>query len=105
MVETANYWASGIVILVAGHRLVTARRTSATATLRYMCSFLICFGMGLTVMAPATLTAAAAVEPVPNLTRLVGNALEMAAAASLSLCAYSVIGPLANPDAKASRFR
>jgi hypothetical protein len=58
-----------------------------------MCSFLICFGMGLTVMAPATLTAAAAVEPVPNLTRLVGNALEMAAAASLSLCAYSVIGP------------
>lgn len=93
MISAANYTGSVLVAVLAGYKLLRAPREPASAPVRHVCAFLLFLALGLTVMAPASLTAASRAEPVPNLARLAGNALELAAARSVALFAYSVVSP------------
>jgi hypothetical protein len=88
-----NYCACGLTVAVAGSSLVRARRDGRGAGPRYLSAFFVCLGLGLAVMAPPTLVLAARFEPVPNLARLVGNGLEMAAAYFLGALGCAIATP------------
>lgn len=95
MSSAASYLACALAVIVAGYKLFRARNETGNQAMaiRCLCGFFLCLGLGMTVMAPMTLIAAGGIEPVPNLTRFLGNALEMCAAHFLLLLAHAVESP------------
>ncbi|MER7416555.1 MAB_1171c family putative transporter [Micromonospora peucetia] len=93
MLTWLNFVALTLAIVVAAYKLIPVggrRRTDGT---RYLSAFFLCIGLGLAVMAPPVLVAISRVELVPNLGRLLGNALEMLAAYFLGALGQSIARP------------
>lgn len=79
MINLVCYLAAIIAILAAAVKLAQVRRQPHTPGLRYLCGVLVCLGLSAATVAPATLQFGSHIEPTPNLTRLVGNILALAA--------------------------
>lgn len=77
MADLAYYVAGFLAILTGVVKLLGIRGRSLSRL--YLGWALVCLGLAGVVLAPATLRAAASVEPIPNLARLIGNALSAGA--------------------------
>lgn len=87
---------AGIAALVAAAvKLRQTRGHPRAPGVRYLCGLLLCLGSAAIVLAPPTLRLGARLEPMPNLTRLVGNELAVAAV----FCMMGLLAYAARPDA------
>ncbi|MGA3541772.1 MAB_1171c family putative transporter [Micromonosporaceae bacterium DT194] len=93
MLDWLNFGALAFAVAVAAYKLLRIRGKPGADGIRYLCAFFLCIGLGLAVMAPPVLTAVSRIEPVPNLGRLAGNALEMLAAYFLGALGWAVARP------------
>ena len=78
MADLAFYLAGLLAVLVGLGKLLPARGRPRSPGRAYLCGALVCLGLAGVALAPGTLRAAAPVEPIPNLTRLIGNAVTVA---------------------------
>ncbi|WP_320069451.1 MAB_1171c family putative transporter [Micromonospora sp. RTGN7] len=93
MLTWLNFVALKLAIVVAAYKLIPVGGRRRTGGTRYLSAFFLCIGLGLAVMAHPVLVAISRVEPVPNLGRLLGNALEMLAAYFLGALGQSIARP------------
>ncbi|WP_328345284.1 MAB_1171c family putative transporter [Micromonospora sp. NBC_00421] len=93
MLTWLNFTALALAIVVAAYKLIPVPGRRRAAGTRYLSAFFLCIGLGLAVMAHPVLIAISHVEPVPNLSRLLGNGLEMLAAYFLGALGQSIARP------------
>lgn len=74
------YVAAAVAVLAALYKLARPRDGVRTPELGYLCGSLVCLGVAAVLLAPVTLAATSTVEPSPNFTRWLGNALAMGGA-------------------------
>jgi hypothetical protein len=90
MADLGYYVAGVIAILAAIVKLLQARGRPHAPGPFYQGGMLLCLGLSAVVLAPTTLRLGAQVEPTPNLTRLLGNALSAGAVfCTLGMLAYA----------------
>lgn len=75
MADLAYYLAGAIAILAATLKLAKARGLPRSTGLSYLAAELVSIGIAAILLAPSTLRFCARLEPLPNLTRLIGNVL------------------------------
>jgi hypothetical protein len=99
-VADLGYYIAGFVaVLAACLKLFVGRERERPAGAYYLDGVLACLGLSGIVLAPTTLRAAATIEPIPNLTRLVGNGLTAGAA----FCMVALLAHAAYPAAQVRR--
>lgn len=99
MDDLAYYLAGAATLVAAVVKLLQTRGQSRTRGLLYLCGLLFSLGLAATLLAPSTLRAGARFEPIPNLTRLIGNEL----AAGAVFCLLGLLAHAAYPDDVARR--
>lgn len=92
------YYVAGLMTLLAAAVKLAHTRTRKPGVL-YLCGLLGFLGLAAIALAPSTLRLGARIEPVPNLTRLVGNALAVCAV----FCLLGMLAHAAYPDETARR--
>jgi hypothetical protein len=97
--DLAYYVAGLIAVLAAAAKLAQSRTRPPPPGLLYLCAGLLCLGLSAVVLAPASLRLGAAAEPVPNLTRLIGNGLTAGAV----FCVVAVLAHAADVAEVAKR--
>jgi hypothetical protein len=94
------YYLAGVVTLVAAvAKFLQSRGQPRRPGLLYLCGLLLALGLAAILLAPATLRLGAALEPIPNLTRLIGNEL----AAGAVFCLLGLLAHAAYGDDTARR--
>jgi hypothetical protein len=79
MADLAYYVAALVAIATAVVKLLRAGQRPYPEGVRYLCGAQICLGLAAATLAPGTLRLGSHIEPIPNLTRLIGNSLAAAA--------------------------
>ncbi|HEX5115762.1 MAG TPA: MAB_1171c family putative transporter [Pseudonocardiaceae bacterium] len=102
MTNLAYYVAALIAVATAVLKVVRSGRPPYPEGVSYLCGAQICLGLSAATLAPATLRLGSLIEPIPNLTRLIGNSLAAAAV-------FGMLGVLAfaahPPDTAHRRMR
>lgn len=99
MADLAFYLAGIVAILAATYKLTKAQGQPTPSGLAYLTGELLCVGVAAILLAPTTLRLFAHIEPISNITRLVGNVLT---AASL-FCMLGVLAHATQPTETARR--
>ena len=98
MASVLYYLAGFLTALAACYKLGQTFRRDHTPGLSYICGVLVSLALSAVLLAPNTLKAAAAIEPVPNLTRLIGNNLTL-------IAVFSMVGVLTYAGQPVDRAR
>lgn len=102
MADLAYYVAGLIAVLAAAAKLAQSRQRPRPPGLLYLSAGLLFLGLSSVMLAPTSLRLGAGVEPIPNLTRLIGNALT----AGAGFCIVAVLAHAAHgADVAVRRIR
>lgn len=94
-----GYLVALLAVFAGLHIAVGAQGRQRTASRVYLAAALCAIATALVLAAPVTLAASARLEPIPNVTRLVGDAIAMCAA----WCVLAMLAHAIGPPATASR--
>lgn len=100
MADLAYYLAGVVAVLAAVLKVLKTRGQRWSPGMSYLVGELVCIGVSAVLLAPSTLRLCARLEPLPNLTRLIGNVLTAASV----FCMLGVLAYAAQP-AEAARRR